>query len=99
MNERGKTAIGVIAGVGIAVGVAAVILAIRFMSFQYFPDFEAGRTPWRLLFLIFVVPETIFIAAAVALWKKRRPMAVGILLSALVPSVHIAMHLASHWRG
>jgi cytochrome c oxidase assembly factor CtaG len=40
--------------------------------------------PWWVAMI--VIPEMIFIVAVVALWRKRRSMAVGILLSAVTLS-------------
>jgi hypothetical protein len=45
---------------------------------------------------VIVVPETIFVVAAVALWRKRRPMAVGLVLSAVTLVAHVVVHLTTH---
>jgi hypothetical protein len=33
------------------------------------------------------------------LWRRRKPMAVGILLSAMLLATHFVMHIMSHWNG
>jgi len=45
---------------------------------------------------VIVVPETIFIVSALALWRKRRSMAVGIVMSAVTLVAHVVVHLTSH---
>jgi hypothetical protein len=45
---------------------------------------------------VIVIPETIFIVAALALWHKRRSMATGIVLSAVTLIVHFIVHVATH---
>lgn len=99
VNQSGKNAIGVVSGIGIGLAVAAAVIALRMMWYQYFPDPQAGVVPWRLLLLVFALPEVIFAATAIALWQKRRPMAVGVLLMAVGAAVHLAIHFASRWRG
>jgi hypothetical protein len=52
-----------------------------------------GRDKWLLVILI---PEIVFISTAVAVWRKRRSMAVGILLSAAILIVHFIVHITTH---
>jgi hypothetical protein len=99
MNQRSRNVWGVVAGVGIGLGVAVIVIALRMLSLQYFPSLEAGRVPWRLWLLVMALPEAIFIVSAIALWRKRKPMAIGILLTAAAAATHFAIHIASHWRG
>jgi hypothetical protein len=99
MNPTGKKAIGVASGIGLALALALVVVGLRVLSFQYFPNLEAGRVPWRLLLFVMVIPETILVVATVALWRKRRPMATGILITALAIGVHFAIHIAHLWHG
>jgi hypothetical protein len=48
---------------------------------------------------VIVLPEIIFVVAIVALWRKRRPMAVGILLLAVTLGTHFIVHVANHYHG
>jgi hypothetical protein len=50
--------------------------------------------PW--LIAAVAISEAIFIYAVVTQWHKRKPMAVGILLSALVLVTHVVVHVATH---
>jgi len=95
MNEGGKKAVGFLSGVGVALGVAAAALGVLFVMFSYFPfmqDHHVGQ--WFHFGVGIFIPETIFIVATIALWRKRRPMAIGILLVAAVSWVHLAIHFA-----
>ena len=35
----------------------------------------------------------------IVLWRRRRPMAVGILFTAILPGTHIEMHFATQLAG
>jgi hypothetical protein len=52
--------------------------------------------PWAQWPAVIAIPETIFIVAALALWRKRRSMAAGIVLSAIVLFAHFIVHVATH---
>jgi hypothetical protein len=51
---------------------------------------------WAELLAVIVIPETIFIVSALALWRKRRSMAVGIVMSAVTLVAHVVVHLTTH---
>jgi hypothetical protein len=90
MNDFQKRAVGVISGVGIAVAVTICLLVVIHLSGN--PE----RIPWIAWTVIATLTEIGFVIAAIALWRKRRPMAVGILVSAALLGTHFVMHLASH---
>jgi hypothetical protein len=97
MNEIGKRTVGVISGVAIAALLVICVMVLLHLSFHLFsvgPD----TVPFFAWLLIAGLTETAFIVAAVRLWRKRRPMAVGILLSAVLVGTHVAMYLASRWN-
>ena len=95
MNEGGKKAIGFLSGAGMALGVAAVALGLLFGAFELFPAIRANHLgQWFHLGIGIIIPETIFIVATIALWRKRRPMAFGILFVAAASWVHLAIHFA-----
>jgi hypothetical protein len=100
MNENGNKAVDFLSGVGLALGVAAVALGVLFVMFSYFPfmqDHHVGQ--WFHYGIGIFIPEMVFIVSTIALWRKRRPMAVGILLVAAGSWVHLAVHFAHAWRG
>jgi hypothetical protein len=41
-----------------------------------------------------VVPEAIFVGATIALWRKRGPVAAGILATGLMMALHVAVHFS-----
>ena len=96
MNVFQKRALGFIAGSAIALVAAIAILALIHLSADLFslgnPE-RMSRTAWAL---IAALSEGAVIVAAIALWRKRRPMAVGILLSAIAIGAHVAIHLSTH---
>ena len=99
VNSTGKNALGIASGIGLALLFAVIVVTLRVWSSPYFPNLEAGRVPWRLWLFVMVIPETVLVVAAITLWRKKRPVATGILVTALAIGVHIAVHIAHHWHG
>jgi hypothetical protein len=92
-NIRSK-ALGMLSGAVLAALVVACAFGLVWLSFYLFPAWGLERMP--LWLVLIVLPEIIFIGGAVALWRKRKPMAVGILLSATILATHVIVHVASH---
>jgi hypothetical protein len=90
---------GMLAGVAMAVVLTLCAYEVMRVSFHYFPSLESGRVPWAAWLIVFAIPETLFVVGIVKLWRRRRPMAVGILVTALIFVTHFVMHVASHWNG
>jgi uncharacterized repeat protein (TIGR03803 family) len=78
-----RNAAGTLSGVMIAVGVLVGAFGLVRLLFVLFPEPDLKRVQWAELLAVIVVPETIFIVSALALWRKRRSMAVGIVMSAV----------------
>jgi hypothetical protein len=90
----GKKAAGVTAGIVIVVAVTSLAFVLVRQLFYAFPAWDLGSMPWWVGMI--VIPEMIFVVAAVVLWRKRKSMATGILLSAIVLAVHFVVHVATH---
>jgi hypothetical protein len=60
-----------------------------------FPGLE--HSPWAYWLAVMAIPEAIFVAATVMLWRKKGPVAAGILATGLVMALHVAVHLTLHW--
>lgn len=97
MKEIGKKAAGMATGAGIAAALVLIAFGIVYSLFYFFPAWDLGPLPWWIV--VVVMPEIIFVVSVVALWRKRRYMAVGILLLALTLATHFIVHLATHVRG
>lgn len=95
VDNIGKKTVGMLAGVGIAALLILCATGAVLLSIGFFPGVGPGRIAWTHWLAIISV-ETIFVIAAVKLWRKRAPMAVGILLSAIVLAAHVAIHMATH---
>jgi hypothetical protein len=95
MNDFQKRAVGVISGVGIAAAVTICFMVLVHGSAQIF---GFTHSPWMVKFamLMAIVMEVLFVFTVVALWRKRRPMAVGILLAAILLGTHFAMYMSTH---
>lgn len=92
----GQRAAGVVSGVVMAVAVLACAIGLVRLFFLLFPAWDFERMPWAEWLAVIVIPETIFIVTAVAVWRSRRSMAIGILLSAVTLITHFVMHRAAH---
>lgn len=93
-NDLGKKTVGVLSGIGVAAGVILLAFGLVWLLFYLFPKWDLGPVPWWAA--VVVVPEITFIAGVVTLWRKRRPMAVGILLMAITLATHFIVHVAGH---
>jgi hypothetical protein len=94
MSNTGKKVLGV--GLGILSGLALVgcaLAVLRIISIL-FPGLE--HSPWAYWLAVLAIPETVFVAATVILWRKRGPVAAGILAMVLVVAMHVAVHLTLH---
>src|SRR5271170_7198201 len=79
MNDMGKKTLGLLSGIGLAVALL-------------FPSLGLDHTEWIHVLTIVILPETAFVTAAILLWRKRTPTALGILLTGLVLVVHVLHH-------
>ncbi len=94
MNDIGAKASGIASGVLIALGVVVCAFGLMWLWFHFFPVRGLGPVPWWVA--VIVIPETIFVVAVASLWRKRKPVAVGILLLAVTLMTHFIFHLANH---
>lgn len=94
MSSTGKKVLGVGLGMLSALALVGCALAgLRIISIL-FPGLE--HSPWAYWLAMLAIPETIFVAATVMLWRKRGPVAAGILAMVLVVAMHVAVHLTLH---
>jgi hypothetical protein len=91
-----RNAAGMLSGIGIAVGVLIAAFSLVRLLLVIFPASTLKGGESAELLAVIVVPETIFVVAAVALWRKKKPMAVGLVLSAVILVGHVVVHLTTH---
>jgi hypothetical protein len=90
MSSNGKKAVGVGMGIFSALGLIGCAFAtLRIISLM-FPGLE--HSPWVYWLAVLIIPEAIFVGATIALWRKRGPMAAGILAIGLMMALHVAVH-------
>lgn len=92
MNNTGRKALGVGLGIFSALALVGCAFATLRISGLVFPGLEHSR--WAYWLAVMAIPEAIFVAATVALWRKRGPVAAGILATGLVMALHVAVHFA-----
>jgi hypothetical protein len=95
MNNTGKKALGVGLGMLSALALVGCAFAVLRIAGTLFPGLE--HSPWAYWLAVMAVPETIFLVATVMFWRKRGPLAAGILTTGLVMALHVAVHFTLHW--
>jgi hypothetical protein len=85
---------GMLAGVAAAVGVLAICVAasVSMLNSSWFPSIPEKLA--RLL--VIMLPEIFYVAGIVILWRRRKPLAVGILLTGIAVMSHAIVHFAVH---
>jgi hypothetical protein len=73
---------------------AACILVLSWLLRATWFDPALAKFADRVLFV--VVPEALYVAAAIALWRRRRGVALGILAAAAVLIAHAVVHFVTH---
>ena len=56
---------------------------------------DPARMPFAAQLTIVGVPEIIFAVIAIKLWRKRRPIAIGVLATAVLLAAHVVTHVAT----
>lgn len=97
MNGTGKKALGVGMGALSALMLIGCAFAVLRIADILFPSLGIRHMEWTHWLGVLIIPEAIFITAAVLLWKKKGPVAVGILTFGLAMALHVAVHFAMRW--
>lgn len=92
MNNTGKKALGVGMGIFAALGLVGCAFATLRIISLVFPALE--HSSWAYWLAVLIVPEAIFVGATIALWRKRGPVAAGILATGLIMALHVAVHFS-----
>jgi hypothetical protein len=88
----------VFAGVLASLLLIVCAMGIFHLAEYFFPAMHQS-IPWPTWLVVFFLPETLFIIGTVRFWRKRRPMAVGILMAAAIFATHFVMHIVNHFNG
>ena len=96
VKPMGKKIVGVATGMAVAVALVLTAFGLLLLTNALFPALGLDRAEWTHVLTIVVIPEAIFVVAAVMLWRKRGPMVAGILLTGMLLAVHVVMHFAGH---
>jgi hypothetical protein len=97
LKNIGKMTAGMLWGVVIA----SVVLTISLLGLLraapvLFPEWHVGHARFIEWLAIVGIPEVVFMATVVALWSKKRSMAAGILLAAMMLMTHAIVHMVTH---
>lgn len=95
MNNTGKKALGVGLGMLSALALVGCAFAVLRIVGTIFPVLEHSR--WAYWLAVLAIPEAVFVVATVMLWRKKGPVAAGILATGLVMALHVAVHFTLHW--
>jgi len=97
MNSTGKKTLGVLAGVGITLALGFGGFFLRHAIGDMLLAVGIQKTMWTHILTVILPTEIIVVVAAIVLWRKQRaPIAVGMLLTALIMGVHVVVSIATH---
>jgi hypothetical protein len=95
MNSTGKKTLGVLSGIGIALAFGVGMFLLRNVIADMLLAVGVPRTMWSHIFSVILPTELIVIFAAILLWRRKRaPVAVGLLVPALLMGAHLVIFLA-----
>ena len=94
MNNAPRKALGVAIGALSALMLVGCALAVLRIAGILFPQLDLDHSNWLYWLAVMAIPETVFVAATVLLWRRKGPVAAGILATGLVMVLHVAVHLA-----
>jgi len=96
MNATGKKTLGVLAGIGLALGFGVVAFLLRNVIADMLLAVGVPRTMWSHILSTILPVELIVIVAAIWLWRRQRaPVAIGLLVPAVGMAAHVAIFLAN----
>jgi len=79
----------------VAAGVVLAMCALLLSSLLRAPWFDPAQGKLVDRLLIVVVPEVLYLAGAVAFWRQRKPIAVGILAAGAILVAHALVHFVT----
>lgn len=94
MNDLGKKTVGLLSGMGIAFAVLLIAFGLLIGTSVIAPSLRIDRLEWTHIVAMIVIPDAIFVTGAILLWRKRTPMAAGMLLTGVLMAVHVFVHFA-----
>jgi hypothetical protein len=96
MNSTGKKTLGVLTGIGLALGLGIVVFLFKNVIADMLVAVGIPRTMWGHILSTILPVELIVVTAAIWLWRKHRaPVAIGLLVPAVGMAAHVAFFLAS----
>ena len=96
MNSTGKKTLGVLAGVGMALALGVSAFLLRNVIADMLLAVGVPRTMWSHILSVILPTEVIVVAAAILLWRKQRaPVAIGLLVPAVLMGAHVVVFLAT----
>jgi hypothetical protein len=96
MEQMGKKAGWLIAGALGAIALSLAAFGLLYWTAVSFPNLGLDRAEWTHILFIIIIPGLISLGFMLRFWRRQRPMAIGILLSLLVTTAHVAIHYAHH---
>src|SRR5262249_21833267 len=80
----------------VVLGICLLLLSIllRASWFNSASNPALGKLADRLLFV--VIPDVLYLAAAVALWRQRKAIALGIVAAGAILMAHALVHFVTH---
>ena len=90
-----KKTTGIVSGVVVAGSVLALCVGI-FIGLIRFPSWQHTNARLADRLLIVVIPEALYVVGIITLWRRRKSVALGILLAGVILITHAMIHFATH---
>jgi hypothetical protein len=96
MNSTGKKTLGVLTGIGLALGLGVAAYLLRNVIADMLLALGVPRTMWSHILSVILPTELIVVGSAILLWRRQRAaVAIGLLVPAVLMGAHVVIFLAS----
>jgi hypothetical protein len=95
LKRIAKGMLAVLTGIAGSAAFLAICVA-AFFGLLHTSWFDPVGQKFADRLLIVAVPESVYLACAIAMWRRKKTVALGILLSGVILITHAIIHFATH---
>jgi len=95
LKRIAKDVLAILVGIAGSTAFLAVCVA-AFSALLHASWFDPAEQRLADRLLIVAIPESMYLAGAIIMWRRRRTIALGILLSGAILITHAIIHFATH---
>jgi hypothetical protein len=95
LKRIAKETLAVVSGIAGAAAFLGICVA-AFSALLHASWFDPAGQKFADRLLIVAVPEAVYLAGAAAMWRRKKTVALGILLCGVILITHAIIHFATH---